>query len=274
MNDNVVASNAIVDVDFIAAHLDDPGVRIVEVDVSPAGYRAGHIPGAILWDAYGDLRHPDFSSISDDELRDLVRRSGIAADTTVVACGYGAHLGYWLLKSCGHDRVKLMDGSRERWLEAGQVWSTDVPRPTPSSYQLGPQERFIASRADVLAMVQAQRGVIVDVRSGAEYSGVNFWPSGAPQATGRAGHIPGAIHVPVEVLRTSDATFVETETIERVLRDHKIDPTAEIVTYCTIGNRASQVWYAMTALLGYSKVRVYYGSWVEWGLDPESTVEV
>lgn len=262
-----------VDPGFIAAHLGDPSTRIVEVDVSSAAYEAGHIPDAVLWNAYSDLRHPDYRRISHQELEELFRRSGISPETTVVTYGYGAHLGYWLLKSCGHDRAKLMDGPRDQWSSAGHEWSTDIPAPARSQYDLAGQESFIASEDDMLAMTGTTRGAILDVRSTAEYSGISFWPSGAPEAVGRAGHIPGAIHMPVDSLRTTDGTFVDTDVLRKALRDRAIDPSEEIVTYCTIGNRASQVWYALTVLLGYPKVRVYYGSWVEWGMDPDSPIE-
>ena len=273
MNDSTLRAGPEVDVAFVAAHLDDPSVRIVELDVSAAAYQAGHIPGAVLWNAYTDLRQPGYERVSHHELQELVRNSGIAADTTVVVYGYGAHLGYWLLKSCGHGHVKLLDGSRDRWTKDGHAWSVETPAHQPSGYELGPQDRYIASEADVRAMVDERQGLILDVRSGAEYAGVNFWPSGAPETTGRAGRIPGAVHLPVDEVRTADAMFIEERAMQRILQSHSIDPSAEIVTYCTIGNRASQVWYALTVLLGYGNVRVYYGSWVEWGMRPEAAVE-
>ncbi len=262
-----------VDPDYIKAHLHDPAVRLVEVDVSPAQYDAGHIPGAVLWDAYVDLRHPDYHTISDEELRSLVQRTGISADTTVVTYGYASHLGYWLLRSCGHDNVRLMDGSRERWIDAGQAWSTEVPDPTASRYELAPQHRFIASTEEVAAMGDDPSPALLDVRSEAEYSGARFWPSGAPEAKGRPGHIPGAVHLPIDSLRTSDGTFKSEAEMRRVLDEHGITASSEAVTYCTIGNRAAQAWFALSALLGYEGIRVYYDSYVDWGMDPATPIE-
>ena len=128
-------SDARVDAAWIASHIDDSSVRCVEVDVSPSAYNAGHIPGAVLWNAYTDLRHSDYRPVSSAELQDLLRKSGVTPHMTIVFYGYGAHLGAWLLKSHGHDRVRLMDGSRDQWKTAGQNWSADVP--TPMRSQLG-----------------------------------------------------------------------------------------------------------------------------------------
>ncbi len=266
-------TKALVDTDFIAAHLGDPSVVLVEVDVSPAAYQSGHIPGAVLWDAYTDLRQPDYQTVSPEERGELVGRSGIGPDTLVVTYGYAAHLGYWLLRSCGHDRVRLMDGSRDRWTEAGHAWSTDVPPPAASHDELSPQDRFVASRQDVLETVARPSGIVLDVRAEGEFSGAQFWPSGAPEPVGRAGHVPGAVHLAIDSLRTSDGTFRSVDEMRRLLADRGITPSSEIITYCTIGNRASQAWFALTTLLGYEKVRVYYGSWVEWGMDPDAPIE-
>jgi thiosulfate/3-mercaptopyruvate sulfurtransferase len=263
-----------VDPDYIAAHLDDRSVRLVEVDVSPAQYQAGHIPGAVLWDAYADLRRADYTTIPDEQLRALVRHSGIGPDTTVVTYGYAAHLGYWLLRSYGHERVGLMDGSRDRWVEAGQVWSSDVPQPDATGYELPAQRHFVASSEEVVALMADSTGILLDVRSDAEYTGGRFWPSGTPEAKGRPGHIPGAVHLPIDSLRTSDGLFRSETEMRQVLAEGGLTPTSDVVVYCTIGNRAAQAWFALATLLGYEKVRVYYDSYVEWGMDPTSSIEV
>ena len=258
---------------WIASHIDDPFVRFVEIDVSAAAYNAGHIPGAVLWNAYTDLRNADYRPISAAELRELVRKSGISPDTTVVFYGYGAHLGFWLFKSHGNDRVRLMDGSRDQWRTAGHEWSTDVPTPVKSEYALAGQEAFFSSKEQVQAMIGEQGRVIVDTRSHAEYDGERFWPSGATQGAGRAGRVPGAVHIPIELLRTEDGTFRSRGEMLQVMLDRGIAPEAEVVTYCTIGNRASQAWFALKYILGYRDVNVYYGSWAEWGKAADTPVE-
>ena len=142
-----LTTDLMVDPEWIADHLDDPAVRLVEVDVSPAAYDAGHIPGAVLWNAYSDLRRPDYSPVTSDELVSLLSRSGIGRSSTIVLYGYGAYLGFWLMKRIGHERVLLMDGPRERWEQAGYRWTRQARRPAPVSYpDRGGDETVIASR--------------------------------------------------------------------------------------------------------------------------------
>jgi thiosulfate/3-mercaptopyruvate sulfurtransferase len=273
MDSSKALPDARVDAGWIASHIDDPSVRFVEIDVGAADYKAGHIPGGVLWNAYTDLRHPDYRPISAAELGDLLRKSGVTPDMIVVFYGYGAHLGFWLLKSHGHDRVRLMDGSREQWKTAGQNWSTNVQAPARSQYVLAAQDTFFSSKEDVREMIGQPSRVILDTRSKAEYVGERFWPSGATEGAGRAGHIPGAVHIPIELLRRDDGTFRSTDVMLQVMRDRGITPETEIVTYCTIGNRASQAWFGLTYLLGYHDVRVYYGSWAEWGKIADAPIE-
>ncbi len=265
--------DARVDATWIVSDIDDPSVRFVEIDVSAAAYNAGHIPGAVLWNAYTDLRHSDYRPVSAAELQDLLRKPGVTPDTMVVFYGYGAHLGFWLLKSHGHDRVRLMDGSREQWKAAGKNWSTAVPTPARSQYALAAQDAFFSSKEDVQEMIGQPSRVILDTRSKAEYDGERFWPSGATAGAGRAGRIPGAVHLPVELLRTDDGIFRSAGEMLRVMRDRGITAETEVITYCTIGNRASQAWFALKYLLGYHDVRVYYGSWAEWGKVADTPIE-
>lgn len=270
---NVVEEAHVVEPDWIAEHLDDPTVRLVEVDVSRAAYEQGHIPGAVLWNAYVDLRHPDYTPIDADEFERLFSSSGLTPEKTVVCYGYGAHLGFWLLRSFGHERVRVMDGPRDKWLDAGYGWSDEVPALAPAQYARSHQSQLGSSRATVQGLVGAPDPVILDVRSEAEYDGDRFWPSGATEDAGRAGHIPGSVHLPIEKLRTEDGRFREPDEMRAVLREHGVTPDRRIVVYCTIGNRASQAWFALNHLLDYSDADVYYGSWAEWGTVTDTPVE-
>jgi thiosulfate/3-mercaptopyruvate sulfurtransferase len=272
--DGLDASNPTVDPAWIAAHQGDPDVRLVELDVSRAAYDAGHIPGAVFWSAYSDLRDGDYRPIAARELEALLSRSGIAPDTTLVFYGYGAALGFWLMKAHGHRDVRMLDGSRERWAQSGGEWSTETSEPPASVYPLSQAGAdAFSTRADVEAAIADPAIAVLDVRSQLEFDGERFWPSGATADAGRPGRVPGAISVPIDLLRAEDDTFRAAEDMRRALESAGVTREQKVITYCTIGNRASQAWFAMRYLLGYPDVSVYYASWVEWGKTEGAPIE-
>jgi thiosulfate/3-mercaptopyruvate sulfurtransferase len=161
-----------------------------------------------------------------------------------------------------------------QWAQAGMQWSTGVPAPAESSYPLAAASGdLLASRADVEAASADAGQVLLDVRAELEYEGERFWPSGATADAGRAGHVPGAISVPIDLLRNEDDTFKPAGELRGVLERAGVPREKKVITYCTIGNRASQAWFALKYLLGYPDVSVYYGSWVEWGKIADTPVE-
>jgi thiosulfate/3-mercaptopyruvate sulfurtransferase len=267
-------SGVLVDVDWIAARLGDPDVQLVEIDVSRAAYDEGHIPGAVLWNAYSDLRDQSYGPIAQVELGRLLSQSGVTRDGTVVVYGYGAPLGFWLLKEHGHADVRMLSGSREQWPESGHEWATDVPKTVDSSEPERTEDtRILATREAVNAAIGDARHVILDVRSDLEYSGERFWPSGAAEDAGRSGHIPGAVSVPIDMLRAEDGTSRSADELQAVFDHAGVTKDKSVIVYCTIGNRASEAWFALSYLLDYPDVRVYYGSWVDWGKAADTPID-
>ena len=273
-NQPVVNEGLHVDPTWIADHLEDPAVRIVEVDVSPNAYAEGHIPGAVLWNPYSDLRHPDYAAIDDAEFIDLLVRSGVEPATTVVFYGYGAYLGFWLLRANGHERVKVMDGPRERWPAAGYEWSAAVPAIEPArDARVSPNRDLVSTRRALEDAIDSPDVLILDVRSAAEFAGERFWPSGAAHDVGRAGHVPGATNLPFDLLRADTGELKEARDLRALCEAQGLTPDRRVVTYCTIGNRASVAWFVLRHVLGYPDVSVYYGSWVEWGKLADTPIE-
>jgi thiosulfate/3-mercaptopyruvate sulfurtransferase len=266
--------DATVDVPWIVTHVGDPRVRLVEVDVSRAAYDQGHIPGATLWDAYADLRDPAYRPVSPPELQRLLSRSGITAETTIVLYGYAAPLGFWLMKAHGHGDVRMLIGSRDQWVEAGERWTTEVPQPEESPYPLPREdEDILAPRQAVEAAIGEPGQVIIDVRSKPEYTGERFWPTGATADTGRSGHVPGAVSIPIDSLRAENGAPKSVEELRRTFENAGVTKDKAVITYCTIGNRASEAWFALKYELDYPRARVYYDSWAVWGKLTHTPVE-
>jgi len=262
------------DPEWLDAHLSDPRVRVVEVDVSPAAYNDWHIEGATLWNVYADLKDADYHTVDTAALERLVTSSGIEPDSTVVCYGYAPALGLWLMKLYGHRDVRILNCSRDAWRAGGHPWSTTASEPTPKSgWHLGDADPRL--RADLAAVREAigQPGTtLVDVRTAAEYAGERFWPSGGMEPGGRAGHVPSAVHQPLDGLYREDGSFRPAGELRDLFAPSVLDGTEDLITYCTIGGRATTAWFVLTHLLGRQGVRVYDGSWAEWGRTPGTPV--
>ncbi len=273
-SDSTALSNMFVEPVWLAEHLNDPGVRVVEVDVSRAAYAQGHIPGAILWNAYADLHHADYSPLERGEFEELLSRSGLTPDDTVVFYGYGPYLGFWLMKAYGHERALVLNGTRQAWREAGLPWATDLPRPVTATYTLpGTEATQLVSLDTLQSTLGSGNPIILDVRSEAEFSGERFWPSGATEEAGRPGHIPGAMHLHIDLLHATDGSFKSTVELRQLFQESGVVPEHSVVTYCTIGARASEAALVLRYLLDYPNVGVYYGSWAEWGTRAQTPIE-
>ncbi len=172
---------------------DDPKLRVVEIDVSPAAYNAAHIPGAVFWNVYADLKDANYQLLSRAAFADLLSRSGIDADTTVVFYGYAPAMGVWLMKLYGHVDARMLDCARDVWENEGLPSDADVPAPTPTRYELPEEDSRLRVKAfDVEQAITDSTRQLIDVRSEAEYVGDRFWPSGGMEEGGQAGHVPGA----------------------------------------------------------------------------------
>jgi thiosulfate/3-mercaptopyruvate sulfurtransferase len=267
-------NGALVDPEWLQDHLSDPRVRVVEVDVSRAAYDDWHIDGAVLWNIYADLKDADYRLRSTAALEQLVTRSGIDPDSTVVFYGYAPALGLWLMELYGHLDVRILDCSRDIWRAGGYPWSTAVSEPRAGGFRLGEQDsRVRAGQAAVYRAIGQPETTLVDVRSAAEYRGERFWPSGGMEPGGRAGHVPSAVHQPINDIYREDGSFRSAAELRQVFAPTVLDGSGELITYCTIGGRAATAWFVLTHLIGRNHVRVYDGSWAEWGRIPGTPVE-
>ncbi len=263
----------LVDPDWLERHLHDPLVRVVEVDVSPAAHRQGHLPGAVLWNVYQDLKDADYRLVDAAALEILFSRSAITPASTVVCYGYAPALAFWLLKLYGHDDVRILDASRQAWVDAGRPWTAEVTVPARSSYPLPvPDDRIRADHRQVAAAIGDPTRTLLDVRTELEFTGERFWPSGGMEEGGRAGHVPTAVNLVTERILDEGGRFRGADELRQVFAPAHLPDGAEVITYCTIGGRAATAWFALTYLLGRDGVSVYDGSWAEWGRMPATPV--
>jgi thiosulfate/3-mercaptopyruvate sulfurtransferase len=269
IRDGVLVSPA-----WLDAHLNDPGVRVVEVDVSRRAYDEWHIAGAVLWNVYADLKDADYRLAGAAATQQLFARSGIRPDSTVVFYGYAPAMGFWLMKLYGHADVRILDCSRHTWQREDHPHCSTAAEPAATGYTIGRQDdQLRADHAAVRAAIADPGATLLDVRTQAEYRGERFWPSGGLEPGGRAGRVPSAIHQPIDDLYDDRGAFRRRTDLRRVF--FAVDPgrAGELITYCTIGGRASTAWFVLAYLLGRDNVRVYDGSWAEWGRMAGTPVE-
>jgi thiosulfate/3-mercaptopyruvate sulfurtransferase len=263
----------LVSTDWLAEHLDDPSVVVVESDEDVLLYHTGHIPGAVKVDWHADLNDPLTRDYLDAEkFAELMSKKGIARDSTVVFYGdnfnWWAAYALWVFTLFGHPDVRLLDGGRKKWEDEGRPMETDTPQREPTDYPVVERndEAIRAFRDDVAKHVEAG-GRLVDVRSPQEFSGeLLHMPDYPQEGSLRGGHIPGASNVPWKRAANDDATFKDVDELRAIYeQEQKLSASDDVVAYCRIGERSSHTWFVLHHLLGYPKVRNYDGSWTEWG---------
>ena len=274
MSEQPAHPESIVSTDWVAEHLDDDGVRLVEVDVDTAAYDQGHIPGAVGWNWTTQLNDTLTRNLLDkQQIEKLLGESGIGRETTVVLYGdnnnWFATYAFWQMRMYGHCALKMMDGGRQKWIAEGRPTTTEVPTHSACVYTASdPDTSLRATRDYVLEVASTQNNTgLVDVRAPAEYSGELLAPANLPQeGSQRGGHIPGAANVPwASAVNEADGTFKSVEDLREIYGGKGISGDSETITYCRIGERSSHTWFVLTQILGHTKVRNYDGSWTEYG---------
>jgi thiosulfate/3-mercaptopyruvate sulfurtransferase len=282
MNDPAYAHpDVLVSTAWLAAHLDDPALRIVESNEDVLLYFTGHIPGAVHIDWRDDLQDPQVRDyITPEAFAALCERHGISPETTVVFYGdkanWWACYALWTFRLFGHGQVKILDGGRDKWAAEKRPMTKDKPHPPRAHYPV-PHRQDAAIRAfyeDALAHSRAGRPLI-DVRSPEEFSGERTHMAEYPQeGVLRGGHIPGAANVPWRRAVREDGTFRPTAELAALYTEGcHLQRDDDIITYCRIGERSSHTWFVLTYLLGYERVRNYDGSWTEWGNRVRAPIE-
>jgi thiosulfate/3-mercaptopyruvate sulfurtransferase len=261
----------LVTADWVQQHMQDPNVRLVEVDVDTEAYKENHIPGAVAWNWTSQLQDQVTRDIaSKQDIERLLSEAGISNDTHVVLYGdnnnWFAAYALWLLELYGHENVSLMDGGRVKWLADARETTADVPTYTATQYRAkdaNPELRAV--RDDVLASARGDGPQLVDVRSPAEFKGEIIAPPGMSETAQRAGHIPGAKNIPWARAVNEDGTFKSPEELRSLYGEAGVKEGEPTIAYCRIGERSSHTWFVLKHLLGYDNVKNYDGSWTEYG---------
>ena len=270
----VAHPESIVETDWVAEHLNDANLSLVEVDVDHSAYAQGHISGAVGWNWTSQLNDTLRRDILNrEQMQRLLGESGIGRNTTVVLYGdnnnWFATYAFWQMKIFGHRRLKVMNGGRQKWSNEGKPLTTEAPVIQRRIYRAGDPDTSIRATRDFVLDVATSRNNLglVDVRAPAEYSGELLAPANLPQeGSQRGGHIPGAANISWGMaVNEADGTFKSVEELREIYGSRGIRPDREIITYCRIGERSSHSWFVLTQVLGYNKVRNYDGSWTEYG---------
>ena len=263
--------DVLVSTDWVAQHHGDSNVRVVEVDVDTAAYDQGHVTNAVGWNWTTELCDTVVRDIvPKGKLEDLMGRSGITPETTIVLYGdnnnWFAAWAFWQLKIYGHQDVRIMNGGRKKWLAEGRELETTPAKPAAATYTAKDQDQSLrAFLPEVQSTYKRSDTVLVDVRSPQEFTGEILSPPGLPETCQRGGHIPGAKSIPWAKACNDDGTFKNREDLLALYGAQGVTPDKNVIAYCRIGERSSHTWFVLKHLLGFNNVKNYDGSWTEWG---------
>ncbi len=266
----------LVDTQWLSEHLDDPNVRIIEMDLSSQFYDDGHMPGSVFWNA-NDLLKPDSRiNLDTTAIEKLLASSGITNNTTVVAVhsSFIATSGciFWLLKVFGHADVRILNGGRQKWIKDGYSLTTEKTIVTPTNYHAkSPNHSLRIPLEEVEQSIDKDDCILLDVRTPQEYCGEIFLMN-PPTENERGGHIPGAVHLFYELAHNDDGTFKSFAQLQEIYSKQGITPDKFIIPYCAVGARSGHTWFILKYLLGYPNVKNYDGSWNEWSRFPNLPV--
>ncbi|MDQ6885848.1 MAG: sulfurtransferase [Gemmatimonadota bacterium] len=268
-----VHPEVLVSTQWLADHLNDPSLRIIESDEDVLLYDSGHIPGAQKVDWHADLNDDIVRDyVSREQFQSLLRSKGIDDSTPVIFYGdknnWWACYAFWVFQLFGFTNARVVDGGRVKWEQEGRLLTTDVPKFPPTQYRAPERSdaRIRAFKDEVLKHMKASRPMI-DVRSPDEYTGKKtHMPEYPQEGVLRGGHIPGAKSVPWARAANPDGTFKSASELRSIYEGEAgLRPADDVVAYCRIGERSSHTWFVLTYLLGYEQCRNYDGSWTEWG---------
>ena len=266
----------LVNTSWVADHLNDPKVRLVEVDVDTTSYEQAHVPGAAGWNWTTQTQDQVRRDIlSKEQFEQLASESGISTASTLVFYGdnnnWFAAYALWMAKIYGHEDVRLMNGGRQKWLAESRPTTTGAPQPARTSYRAKDADLSLRARpneildASAWPEIKMGRVTLVDVRSPAEFTGEVLAPPGLMETAQRGGHIPGAANIPWGQAMQADNTFKSADELQALYGGKGVTADKDVVAYCRIGERSSHSWFVLKYLLGYPNVKNYDGSWTEWG---------
>ena len=273
------AADVLVSTQWVADHLNDTTVKLIEVDVDTNAYAEGHPRGAVGWNWTSQLQDQVRRDIiSKADLEKLLAAAGVNQDDTTVLYGdnnnWFAAYAFWILEMHGVRNLKLMDGGRKKWLDENRPTTKDAPTPAAGNVRVADtNQQLRAKRDQVLQGIGQSARALVDVRSPAEFTGEILAPPGLSETAQRGGHIPSAANIPWAQAVKEDGTFKSPDELRQLYGGKGVTADKDVIAYCRIGERSSHTWFALKHLLDFPNVRNYDGSWTEWGSMVDMPVE-